>query len=96
MADGALTIELEDDLADQVKNAAAARGVSFAMFFRDALANHLVGEMIWTDDPDPAIDADIAEEASRTGECGPVDDVVAWMRSWFTPGELPMPTAPKP
>jgi len=40
-------------------------------------------------DLDPAIDAAIADEALRAGDWAPLDDVVTWMRSWFTPDQWP-------
>ncbi len=96
MADGALTIEIDEALAERLASAAASKGVDVDRFVRDALASHLDSTSStsiggWNDDPDPAIDEAIAQEAERTGDLVPANEVVAWMRSWFTPDELPIP-----
>jgi predicted transcriptional regulator len=91
MADGALTIEIDEPLAERLASAAASKGVAVETFVRDALASHLDQDWVWNDDPDPAVDEAIAQEAKRTGDLVPANEVVAWMRSWFTPNELPLP-----
>ena len=91
MADGGLSIELDDELADSVRAAAAKKGIPVEMFIRDALTHHMFAEVEWSDDPDWAIDQQIAEEALRTGEATPWEDVKAWLLSWGTPDELPPP-----
>ena len=68
MADDGFTVKIDDDLAGDVKAAAAAKGVSVEMFVRDALTSHVMAEVEWSDDPDPAIDARIAEETLRRGD----------------------------
>ena len=68
MADDGFTVKIDDDLAGDVKAAAAAKGVSVEMFVRDALASHVMADVEWSDDPDPAIDARIAEETLRRGD----------------------------
>jgi hypothetical protein len=60
--------QIDDDLVADVKVAAAARGIPVEMFVRDALESHIAAEYEWSDDPDPAIDMRIAEEAIRTGD----------------------------
>ena len=72
MADDGFTVKIDDDLAGDVKAAAAARGVSVEMFVRDALATHVMADVVWSDNPDPAIDDRIAEETLRRG------DGIAW------------------
>jgi predicted transcriptional regulator len=94
MADGALTIEIQEPLAERLASAAASKGVAVETFVRDALARHLDGDLGWNDDPDPAIDDAIAQAAERSGDVVPAKEVVAWMRSWFKPDELPMPVSP--
>jgi hypothetical protein len=68
MADDGFTVQIENDLADEVRAAAAAKGISVEMFVRDALAGQLFDEIEWSDDPDPAIDEKIAEETLRRGD----------------------------
>ena len=94
MVDGSLTIQIDHPLAARLAVAAAARGVAIDTFVRNALAGQLELDEGWNHDPDPAIDEAIADEAERTGDLVPAGDVVDWMRSWFTPDELPMPTQP--
>jgi predicted transcriptional regulator len=68
MADDAFTVQIDDDLAEDVKAAAAAKGVPIEMFVRDALASQVLAEIEWSDDPDPEIDRKIAEETMRRGD----------------------------
>jgi len=91
MADGGLTVQIDDDLAADVKAAAEAMGVSVDFYVRKTLACR---GRDWSNDPDPAIDEAIADEAAHTGDLVPAEDVVAWMRSWFTDREQPMPLPP--
>ncbi len=37
MADGALTVQVDGDLAEEVKAAAAAKGISFEAYVREAI-----------------------------------------------------------
>lgn len=71
MADGAFTVQIDDDLAEDVKSAAAAKGIPVEMFVRDALTCHVFAETEWSADPDPAIDERIAEETLRKGDGTP-------------------------
>jgi len=91
MADGGLTVQIDEHLAADVKAAAEAMGVSVDFYVRKTLACR---GRDWSNDPDPAIDEAIADEAWRTGNSVPLGEVVAWMRSWFTDSELPMPLPP--
>ena len=68
MADDGFTVRIDDDLAEDVKAAAAAKGVPVEMFVRDALASHVFAEIEWSDDPDPAIDERIFQETLRRGD----------------------------
>ena len=61
------------------------------MFVRDALAYHIVADIEWSDDPDPAIDQQIAEEALRTGQTISWEEIRPWLLSWGKPHELPPP-----
>jgi hypothetical protein len=74
MADDGFTVQIDEDLAESVKTAAAAKGISVEMFVRDALAGQLFAEIEWSDDPDPAIDEKIAEETLRRGDGIPWDE----------------------
>jgi predicted transcriptional regulator len=91
MADGALAIEIDETLAERLASAASSKGVAVETFVRNALESHLDLYVAWNEDPDPAIDEVIAQQAERTGDLVPAREVVAWMRSWFTPHELPPP-----
>jgi len=95
MADDGMTVRIDEVLATQVKAAAAAKGVPVEVYVEDALASYLRDGMAWDEDLDPAIDDAIGDEALRTGDTVPAEDVVAWMRSWFTPHELPKPAPTK-
>jgi hypothetical protein len=68
MADDGFTVRIDDELAGDVRAAAAAKGVPVEMFVRDVLADHLQADMEWSDDPDPAIDERIARDTLRRGD----------------------------
>ena len=68
MADDGFSVRIDDDLAEDVKASAAAKGIPVEMFVRDALASYLLAEIEWSDDPDPEIDRRIAEETMRRGD----------------------------
>ena len=91
MADGGPKLEIDEDLAEGVRAAAAKKGIPVEMFIRDALAHHMFAEVEWSDDPDWSIDEQIAEEALRTGQTIPWEDVKVWLESWGKPDELPPP-----
>jgi hypothetical protein len=89
MADGGLTVNIDETLAARIRAAAEAAGVS-----PDALVSEMVARQLfsdadydWDDDRDPAIDYQIAEAAARDGDLTPVGEVVSWMRSWFPSDE---------
>jgi predicted transcriptional regulator len=93
MADGGLKIEIDSALAERVRAAAEAIGVTPDVFVSELIARELLdyGSFDWDADLDPAIDRQIAEDAVRTGDLVPAEEVVRWMRSWFTVDELPTP-----
>jgi hypothetical protein len=62
LADDGFTVRIDNDLAEDVKAAAAAKGIPVEAFVRDALASHIFAEIEWSDDPDPT---DAAEEAAK-------------------------------
>ena len=68
MADDGFSIRIDDDLARDVRSAAAAKGIPVEMFVRDALTSHVAAEVEWSMDPDPAIDEGIARETLRRGD----------------------------
>jgi hypothetical protein len=68
MADDGFIVRIDDDLADDVRAVAAAKGISVELFVRDALASHLMADIEWSDDPDPAIDERTVEETLRRGD----------------------------
>jgi predicted transcriptional regulator len=91
MADGGLKLEIDEELAESVRAAAEKKGIPVEMFIRDALAHHIFAEVEWSEDPDPAIDQRIADEAFRTGHTIPWEEIEPWVRSWGKPDELPPP-----
>lgn len=91
MADDGLNIQLDSDLAEDVKAAAAALGVPVEDFVRDAVAQRLFAELQWSDDPDPRIDERIVAEALRKGDTIPWSEIRPWIESWGKAGELPPP-----
>ena len=95
MAEDGFTVRIDDDLAEEVRAAAAARGVAVEMFVRDALISQLSADFEWSDDPDPAIDKRIAEEAIRTGDTILFEVVRPWLQSWGKADESPPPKWPK-
>jgi predicted transcriptional regulator len=91
MADDGFTVRIDEDLAESVRVAAAAKGVPVEIFVRDALTVHISADAEGLDDPDPAIDQQILENAIRTGATMPWEDVAPWVRSWGTADESPPP-----
>jgi predicted transcriptional regulator len=90
MADGALTIELDGLLADEVRAAAKARGLSPEEYVRQQLAFDIaLGDEF--DDDDIAEDVAALAEYDRTGMGVPADEVAAWLASLGTDNELPRP-----
>jgi len=72
MAVEALKLELDVDLSEQVKRAAAARGMAVEAFLREAVSAHLLSDASWAVDPNPLIDARIGDAALAS------DDAVPW------------------
>ncbi len=91
MADDGLSIQLDEDLAQEVKAAAAALGVPVETYVRDAVARKLFAETEWSDDPDPRIDERIISEALLRGDTIPWSEIRPWVESWGKPDELPPP-----
>jgi hypothetical protein len=90
MADGFM-IEIDADLAQTVRSAAAAQGVAVEAFVREALAAHLLDGLNLSDNRDPAIDEAIAAEAARSGDTMPWESLKPWVESWGQVAEAPPP-----
>lgn len=92
MSDDTLTISIPGPLADDVRAAAEARGLSPEEYVRQQLAFDMA---LYGDEPlgdaDIAEDIAAAEEFDRTGMGVPGDEVIAWLRSLSTPHPLPRP-----
>jgi predicted transcriptional regulator len=89
--DGGLKIEIDDDLAEEVRATAAAKGVPVETFVRDALARQVFAERVGSDDPDPSVDELVYRHAIETGETMSIDELAPWIKSWGKPDELPAP-----
>lgn len=88
-----LTIVLPASLADEVRAAAQARGVSPEEFVHLQLAFEMTfggcdGEL---DDEDIESDLAAIADFESTGRGVPWDEVRAWMASWGIANELPRP-----
>ena len=92
MAD-TLTISLTGPLADEVRAAAAARGLTPEEYVRQQLAFDIALDA----EPGPWDEAGVEEdeaamaEFERTGVGVPWEEVRDWMKSWGTANELPRP-----
>ena len=91
MADGDVTIRIEQALVESAKAAAASRGVGLDDFVREAIAEHIRSEAEMSDDADPRIDELIAREAARTGATMRWADIEPWVRAWGSKEEPPPP-----
>jgi predicted transcriptional regulator len=94
-------IELDDETADRLEALAKERGLTVA----DLLAELAMGaespprdwEQMRQEGRGPWAPEVLAEDArrlsayERAGEGVPWDEVKAWIHSWGTPGELPLP-----
>jgi hypothetical protein len=72
MAEDGFTVQIDDELAGEVRAAAAAKEIPVEIFVRDALSSHVGAESQWSADTDPATDERIVAETLRQG------DGVAW------------------
>jgi hypothetical protein len=96
MSDGALKVEVTGPLAEEVRAAAAARGVSPEDYVRQQLAFDVaLGAGSDFDDDDIADDEAAIAGYERTGRGVPWEEIRAWMQSWGTASELPRPTPRK-
>jgi hypothetical protein len=86
-----LTISLTGPLADEVRGAAQARGLTPEEYVRQQLA----WDIALGDDPveQAGVEEDEAALADfeRTGMGVPWEEVRDWMKSWGTANELPRP-----
>lgn len=87
-----LTISIPAPLADEVRAAAEARGLTPEEYVRQQIAWDIA---LSDDDADPAfgVEEDRAafEDFERTGVGTPGDEVEAWLRSLTTDNPLPRP-----
>jgi hypothetical protein len=94
-------IEIDSETAEALEGAAQTRGQTLTQFLHelsgieaplpsplDVLREQ--GRGPWSPQA-LAEDARAAADFERTGEGIPFDDVVAWMESWGTTKELPLP-----
>jgi hypothetical protein len=92
-----LTITLPASLAEEVRAAAQARGLSPEDYVRQQLAFEVAfaggGDAYDDDDIEPDLAA--IADFERTGMGLAWDEVRAWMASWGTAEELPRPTPRK-
>ena len=99
MADGEMILTLDPETSRMLQDAADAAGLPPADFVAQMVAEaHLdIPDEVAAGivDPDPAIDRAILDEMQRTSMGVPLEEVEAWMKSWFTDNELPVPKARK-
>ena len=75
MADGELTLTLDDETARRLQEAADAAGRPLRDYVGDLIANHLAGDDEWAEDER------IADESERTGAFRSVEEAMAHFRS---------------
>ena len=80
-----LAIELDEELAARLKDAAAREQKSAEIFALDAVARAIDDFEAWLED-----EAAYAEY-ERTGEAIPLSAMEDWAKSWGTADELPPP-----
>jgi predicted transcriptional regulator len=91
MADDGMSVQIDEELAEELRAAAAALGVSVDVYVRDALAHRLHAGLDWSDAADPRIDERIIDAAVDRGELIPWREIRPWVESWVRPDELPPP-----
>jgi len=94
------TIEIDAKTAELLEKRAASEGMSVADLLAEVFADQelppdleamrAAGQGPWSPE---ALAEDVRElaEFKRTGIGVPWEEVSAWMKSWGTPNELPMP-----
>jgi predicted transcriptional regulator len=80
-----VAIELDDELAARLKDAAAREQKTVETFALDAVARAIDDLEAWKED-----EAGYAEY-ERTGEAVPLSAMENWVKSWGTAEELPPP-----
>ncbi len=101
MMTGTRAIELDFETADALEEAAQSRGQTLVQFLRglaeadampppdlQSMREYALGP--WSPQA-LAEDVRVAEAFDRTGEGVAFEDVSAWMQSWGTANELPVP-----
>lgn len=83
------TFDLDSDTDARLEFLAAERGQDAASVVADAVA--LLISTVEIEGPDTSEDLRRLREFERTGEAVPGEEVMAWVESWGTENELPMP-----
>ncbi len=97
LSKAALSIEIPAPLAEEIRAAAEARGLSPEDYVRQQLTADIArdrGAAAWDDD-DVTEDLAALADFEKTGMGVPWDEVRAWMKSWGTANELPRPAPRK-
>ena len=74
MADGELTLKLDDETARRLKEAAKAAGRPLSEYVSDLIADHLAADDDWAED------VRIAEESERTGDWVTLEEALGKFR----------------
>lgn len=83
------TFDLDQDTDARINALASEKGQDAAAVVADALV--LLDSIVDIEGPDIEEDLRRLAEFERTGEAIPWEDVRAWVESWGTANELPMP-----
>lgn len=98
MTDDTLTISLPGPLADDIRAAADACGMSVEDYVQTLLkreAAEAAEALGWNEDHSVETDIAALKDYERTGEAIPSEEVFAWLRSLHTDNPLPRPQARK-
>lgn len=87
MADGEITLKIDGARAERLKAAADLAGKSVEDYALSVIDNTLDDNWDWD-----AIER-ICDETEREGTGVPLEAVKAWVKSWGTEHELPIPMA---
>ena len=87
------TFEIDSETDTRIEYLAAERGQDASAVVAEAVA--MMTATVEIEGPDIEEDLRRLEEFERTGEAVPMEEVKAWVESWGTGNELPMPKARK-
>ena len=87
------TFEIDSETDTRIEYLAAERGQDASAVVAEAVA--MMTATVEIEGPDIEEDLRRLEEFERTGEAVPMEEVKAWVDSWGTGNELPMPKARK-